>query len=206
MHRHLIPKFVGAVVLLTAFGGGAAYAFTASNTVQGSNAGEGNAAVSGYNVYNIEYAGVPAVGNPDTAGCQSPSCNTGGGPSSIGTMVWFANPPTVGGLTEQDGVQYVAFQLAPDNAHWAAVQLYNAAGTVTGGGGASSCTEKTSPTANPAFWGGDQGNGTLGEGSFDSTAGIWICNVHATAAGIQGTAGGPVPVSDISYIDVEAAQ
>jgi hypothetical protein len=198
MHRHLIPKFVGVVVLLTAFGGGAAYAFTASNTVNASNAGEGSAAVSGYNVYNIEYSGVQGVGDP----AYNP---TGNGPSATGTMVYL-NAPTVGGLTEQDGVQYVAFQLAPDNAHWAAVQLYNAAGTVTGGGGASSCTEKTSPTANPAFWGGDQGNGTLGEGSFDSTAGIWICNVHATAAGIQGTAGGPVPVSDISYIDVEAAQ
>jgi hypothetical protein len=161
-------------------------------------AGEGSAAVSGYNVYNIEYAGVQGVGDPAYN-------STGNGLSATGTMVYL-NEPTVGGLTEQDGVQYVAFQLAPDNAHWAAVQLYNAAGTVTGGGGASSCTEKTSPTANPAFWGGDQGNGTLGEGSFDSTAGIWICNVHATAAGIQGTAGGPVPVSDISYIDVEAAQ
>ena len=198
MHRHLIPKFVGAVVLLTAFGGGAAYAFTASNTVQGSNAGEGKAAVSGYNVYNIEYAGVQGVGDP----AYNP---TGNGPSATGTMVYL-NAPTVGGLTEQDGVQYVAFQLAPDNAHWAAVQLYNAAGTVTGGGGASSCTEKTSPTANPAFWGGDQGNGTLGEGSFDSTAGIWICNVHATSADSQVTSGGAVPVSDISYIDVEAAQ
>jgi hypothetical protein len=200
MHRHLIPKFVGAVVLLTAFGGGAAYAFTASNTVQGSNAGEGNAAVSGYNVYNIEYAGVPAVGNPDTAGCQSPSCNTGGGPSSIGTMVWL-NAPTVGGLTEQDGVQYVAFQLAPDNAHWAAVQLYNAAGTVTGGGGASSCSEHTTPISTPGFY-----DPAFGEGFFTSGAGIWICDVHATSADSQVTSGGAVPVSDISYIDVEAAQ
>ena len=57
MHRHLIPKVVGAVVLLTALGGGAASAFTASNTVAPSFAGEGSAAVSGYNVYNIEYAG-----------------------------------------------------------------------------------------------------------------------------------------------------
>ena len=48
MHRHLIPKCVGVVVLLTAFGGGAAYAFTAGNTVNASLAGEGAGAVSGF--------------------------------------------------------------------------------------------------------------------------------------------------------------
>jgi hypothetical protein len=195
MHRHLIPKFVGVVVLLTAFGGGAAYAFTASNTVAASNAGEGNAAVSGYNVYNIEYSGVQGVGNPT----YNP---TGNGPSAVGTMVYL-NGPTVGGLTEQSGVQYVAFQLTPDNAHWAAVQLYNAAGTVTGGGGASSCSEHATPTSTTGFY-----DPAFGEGFFNSGAGIWICDVHATSTGILGTAGvgGAVPVSDISYIDVEAAQ
>jgi hypothetical protein len=193
MHRHLIPKFVGVVVLLTAFGGGAAYAFTASNTVNASNAGEGSAAVSGYNVYNIEYSGVQGVGDP----AYNP---TGNGPSATGTMVYL-NAPTVGGLTEQDGVQYVAFQLAPDNAHWAAVQLYNAAGTVTGGGGASSCSEHTTPISTPGFY-----DPAFGEGFFTSGAGIWICDVHATSADSQVTSGGAVPVSDISYIDVEAAQ
>jgi hypothetical protein len=193
MHRHLIPKFVGVVVLLTAFGGGAAYAFTASNTVNASNAGEGSAAVSGYNVYNIEYSGVQGVGDP----AYNP---TGNGPSATGTMVYL-NAPTVGGLTEQDGVQYVAFQLAPDNAHWAAVQLYNAAGTVTGGGGSSSCSEHTTPISTPGFY-----DPAFGEGFFTSGAGIWICDVHATSADSQVTSGGAVPVSDISYIDVEAAQ
>jgi len=144
MHRHLIPKFVGVVVLLTAFGGGAAYAFTASNTVNASNAGEGSAAVSGYNVYNIEYSGVAGVGNPT----YNP---TGNGLSQTGSMVWL-NAPTVGGLTEQDGVQYVAFQLTPDNAHWAAVQLYNAGATVIGGGGASQCSEHATATSTPGFY------------------------------------------------------
>ncbi|MGO9148658.1 MAG: hypothetical protein ACLQFX_03105 [Acidimicrobiales bacterium] len=60
MHRHLIPKFVGAVVLLTALGGGAAYAFTASNTVPATYAGEGTGVVSGYTVYNIHYTGLTA--------------------------------------------------------------------------------------------------------------------------------------------------
>ena len=193
MHRHLIPKVVGAVVLLTALGGGAASAFTASNTVAPSFAGEGSAAVSGYNVYNIEYAGVQGVGDPAYN-------STGNGLSATGTMVYL-NEPTVGGLTEQDGVQYVAFQLAPDNAHWAAVQLYNAAGTVTGGGGASSCSEHTTPISTPGFY-----DPAFGEGFFTSGAGIWICDVHATSADSQVTSGGAVPVSDISYIDVEAAQ
>jgi hypothetical protein len=62
MHRHLIPKFVGAVVLLTALGGGAAYAFTASNIVGSSYAGQGNGVVSGYVVSNISY-GVTWVAN-----------------------------------------------------------------------------------------------------------------------------------------------
>jgi hypothetical protein len=195
MHRHLIAKIVGAVVLLTALGGGAASAFTASNTVGASNAGEGSAAVSGYTVYNIEYAGVTGVGDPT----YNP---TGNGPSQTGSMVYL-NGPVVGGLSEQDGVQYVAFQLSPDNAHWAAVQVYNAAGVVTGGGGASSCSEHATPTSTPGFY-----DPAFGEGTFNSASGIWICDIHATAegAGGPGGAGGAVPVSDISYIDVEAAQ
>jgi hypothetical protein len=195
MHRHLIPKFVGAVVLLTALGGGAAYAFTASNTVNASNAGEGSAAVSGYNVYNIEYAGVAGVGDPTYA-------PTGNGLSQTGSMVYLG-APTVGGISEQDAVQYVAFQLNPDNAHWAAVQLYNAGGTVIGGGGASQCSEHATTTSTPGFY-----DPAFGDGFFNPSYGIWICEMHATAAGSLGSdgAGGPVPVSDIYYIDVEAAQ
>jgi len=197
MHRHLIPKVVGAIVLLTALGGGAASAFTASNTVGASNAGEGSAAVSGYNVYNIEYAGVQDVGNPT----YNPD---GNGLSATGSMVWNANPSSVNGISQQDGVQYVAFQLNPDNAHWAAVQVYNAAGVVTGGGGASSCSEHATTTSSVGFYDPAFGEGTF----FNSGAGIWICDIHATAAGSNGVGGlhGPVPVGDISYIDVEAAQ
>jgi hypothetical protein len=180
---------LGGAVAIAACG----FAYMASNTVSASSAGEGAAAVSGYNVYNIEYAGVAGVGNP----AYNP---TGNGPSAVGTMVYL-NAPTVGGLTEQDGVQYVAFQLTPDNAHWAAVQLYNAAGTVTGGGGASSCSEHPTTTSTPGFY-----DSTLGEGFFTSGVGIWICDVHATSADSQVTLGGAVAVSDISYIDVEAAQ
>jgi len=71
MHRHLVPKLVGAIVLVTALGGGAAYAFTASNTVSPSYAGQGSATVSGYTVTNISYGlfAIPAVnpGDPQDA-------------------------------------------------------------------------------------------------------------------------------------------
>lgn len=179
---------LGGAVAIAACG----FAYMASNTVDASSAGEGAAAVSGYHVYNIEYAGVQGVGDPT----YNPS---GNGLSATGSMVWL-NAPTVGGLTEQDGVQYVAFQLDPDNAHWAAVELYDAAGTVTAGGGASQCSEHATATSTPGFY-----DASFGEGFFNSGAGIWICDMHATAdAGV--TAGGAVPVSAISYIDVEAAQ
>jgi hypothetical protein len=182
------------------------FAYMASNTVGASSAGEGAATVSGYSVYNIDYSGVPALGNPDTANCQLPSCNTGGGLSSTGTMNYLASQTVTipvsglsgGSVTAQDNVAYVSFQLSPDNAHWAAVQLYNSDGTLVGGGGASRCTEHTSPTQAPAYWG-IQGNDTLGEGFFDSTAGIWTCDVG-------GSVGVGVPASEISILDVEAAQ
>ncbi len=67
MHRHLIPKVVGAAVLLAALGGGAASAFTASNNVSTSYAGEGIGVVSGYNVSNVHYtiaqSNTPVDGN-----------------------------------------------------------------------------------------------------------------------------------------------
>ena len=72
MHRHLIPKFVGAVVLLTALGGGAAYAFTAANNVLPSYAGQGTGVVSGYTVSNISYG-----------------------------LTWESTPPNVGGPQDQ---------------------------------------------------------------------------------------------------------
>jgi len=187
MHRHLIPKFVGVVVLLTAFGGGAAYAFTASNTVQGSNAGEGAAVVSGYSVYNIDYSGVSTQGNPSWFD---------------GTMSWVGtvsgDPVNVPGgpqLAGQDLIKYVSFQLQPDNAHWVAVQLYDASGTIVSGGGAGECQEYASPAGDPAFAEASNPSETQGEGSFASTAGIWSCHL-----------GVPMPASTLSYLDVEAVQ
>jgi hypothetical protein len=178
MHRHLIPKFVGVVVLLTALGGGAAYAFTASNTVAPTFAGEGSGTVSGYAVSNISYTGLGAGG-----------ANLGGsfplsGPiaqGNTGTPEWLG-APVVNGLAQQDGVTTVSFTLSPDNATWAAVQLYNAGGVVIGGGGASNCGE---------------------------TSGVWTCNVYATAAECSAdglTCPTAVPMVDIAYLDVEAAQ
>lgn len=65
MRRHLVPKLVGAVVLLASLGGGVASAFTASNTVQGSMAGEGIGVVSGYVVTNVHYTLVQAQNQYD---------------------------------------------------------------------------------------------------------------------------------------------
>jgi len=159
--RQLLVVGGGAVVLATA-----GFAYMASNTVPASYAGEGSAAVSGYTVSNIDYAGVSVPGG-----------------GQVGTMTYL-DGPVVNGISEQDGVTTVSFQLSPDNAVWAAVQLYNGGGGVIGGGGASSCTE---------------------------AGGTWTCNVYSTEGftGNSYTTGAPVkpiPASEIAYIDVEAAQ
>lgn len=170
MHRHLIGKLVGVAVVVASLGGGAAYAFTAGNTVAASNAGEGQAAVSGYTVYNIHYAGLSSP-NP---GVSLPDNNYNGGSvpqGNTGTPQYIGTPGGNLGLAQQDGVTSVSFQLNPDNANWAAVQLYNSGGTIIGGGGASNCGE---------------------------TSGVWTCNVN--------NGGSPVPMYNIAYIDVEAAQ
>jgi hypothetical protein len=178
MHRYLIPKLVGAVALLTALGGGTAYAFTASNTVPGSNAGEGAGAVSGYTVYNISYTGLNGVAN------LGPTFPLSGADVSIGNTgsPTYLGSPVVNGLSEQDGITTVSFQLSPDNATWAAVQLYNAGGAVIGGGGASNCGE---------------------------SGGVWTCNVRSTegytAISPDNGTVYPVPMSEIAYLDVEAA-
>lgn len=133
----------------------------ASNTVHASYVGDSAQVVSGYTVYTIGYSGVDAVGNP-----------TG----DTGTMVYIG---TVNGnmtIAHQDGVTQVTFKLSPDNAHWAAVQLYNATKAVIGGGGASNCQE------------------TL-------TTRVWTCAVTA----VPPTTPTAVPGYAIKYIDVEAA-
>lgn len=123
----------GGAVAVAASG----FAYMASNSVASSNAGEGSQQVSGYTVSNISYSGVPTKGNHD---------------GLAGTMQYYAAPqPTDNhGISEQDGVSTVQFTLSPDNAHWAAVQLYDASKNVIGGGGASNCKE---------------------------AAGVWTCNV-----------------------------
>jgi hypothetical protein len=175
MHRHLIPKIVGAIVLLTALGGGAASAFTASNSVPISYAGQGTGQISGYTVYNIDYGtcqtwAAPCLGDPGTA-----STNVVGSP--------------------QDAVNSVSFQLAPDNAQFVAVQIWDIAGTTLlgGGGGSSHCSEGAAGVAPQD----DQGN-TYG-GPWNPTLGVWTCNVHPV--GVQS-----LTVSDIGALDVEAAQ
>ena len=60
MKRYFVAKVVVAAAVLSAIGGGAASAFTASNTVTASYAGEGVGAVSGYVVSNIHYTLSPA--------------------------------------------------------------------------------------------------------------------------------------------------
>ena len=105
---------------------GGGFAFMASNTVHTSYVGDSAGVVSGYTVYTIGYSGVAAVGNPG---------------HNTGTMVYIG---TVNGnmtISHQDGVTTVSFRLSPDNAHWAAVQLYNKTKAVIGGGGASNCSE-----------------------------------------------------------------
>jgi hypothetical protein len=155
MHRHLIPKFVGAVVLLTALGGGAAYAFTASNSVPTSYAGQGTALISGYTVYNIDYGT-----------CQTYAAPCLGDPGSASTDV-------VG--SPQDAVNSVSFQLSPDNAQFVAVDIWDTTGTVLlgGGGGSYNCTEG-SPGVAPA-------DGAGASTPWIATLGVWTCNVHPVA-------------------------
>lgn len=117
------------------------FTFMASNTIDHSNAGEASQVVSGYHVYNLEYSGVALQGNPN---------------GDVGSMVYLGAPTDNHGISEQDGISTVSFQLSPDNAHWAAVQLYDSNKNVIGGGGASNCKE---------------------------TAGVWTCNVTSNSNG-----------------------
>ncbi len=101
MHRHLIAKVVGAVVLMTALGGGVASAFTAGNSVNTSLAGEGVGAVSGYVVSNIHYTitqeEAPVIGNDAVISGVSFTLNNPA--SSAGYALYDANNNAVGGGT-----------------------------------------------------------------------------------------------------------
>jgi len=130
MHRHLIPKVVGAIVLLTALGGGAASAFTAANAMPATSyAGQGTATVSGYQVFNMNYGACSTVGSP----CLNPLSTTHSG-------------------DPQDGITSVSFQLAPDNAAFVAVDVYSTSNVLLdGAGGAGNCTwSATAPF--PGTW------------------------------------------------------
>lgn len=101
--------------------GTAGFAYMASNTVSPSNAGQGTGVVSGYNVTDVHY---PAAGLV-ALGTSKPG-------------------------DSQNGVTQVAFTVNPDNAGFTAVDVYDANGTLLGGGGATNCSE---------------------------TSGVWTCNV-----------------------------
>lgn len=96
MHRHLVPKLVGAVVLLAALGGGAASAFTATNTAQVSYAGSGGNTISGYNVSNIHYTLAQSVSMPDTAKIVGVSFSLNEQASTVG-YVFYDGATAIGG-------------------------------------------------------------------------------------------------------------
>jgi hypothetical protein len=106
----------GAVVIATA-----GFAYMASNTVATSYLGQGTGTVSGYAVTNISFDGIPTMGG-----------------GQIGTL---APLTTYAPGDAQDGVTTVSFNVNPDNATFAAVDLYNGSGNIVGGGGASNCHE-----------------------------------------------------------------
>src|SRR5665213_2229795 len=96
MHRHLVAKIVGVAVVVATLGGGAAYAFTATNVVNTSYAGQGNGAVSGYTVSNITYGltYIPAVnpGDPQDA-VTSISFNLNQPASFVAIDIWGTSLP-----------------------------------------------------------------------------------------------------------------
>ncbi len=96
MHRHLIPKLVGAVVLLVALGGGAASAFTATNTAPVSYAGSGGNTISGYQVNNIHYTLAPSVSMPGTAKIVGVSFSLDKQATTVG-YVFYDGANAVGG-------------------------------------------------------------------------------------------------------------
>ena len=96
---------------LLLFGGAAAlaaggFAFMASNTVGQSYSGEGSAAVSGYNVYDVVYSGVTSPGG-----------------GSAGSMKWDGSAPVSNGLSGDGVVTQVQFKVSPDNALWSDLDL-----------------------------------------------------------------------------------
>ncbi len=99
MHRFLIPKIVGAAVLLSTLGGGAAYAFTASNNVNTSLAGEGVGTINGYTAYNIHYhltAASPVTYGDNTV-IDGIAFNLNNPATQVGVSLWENSSTNVGG-------------------------------------------------------------------------------------------------------------
>ena len=105
MHRHLVAKVIGAVVLLTALGGGVASAFTATNNVNGSLAGEGVGVISGYAVSNIHYTLAqelsPTEGNDAVISGVSFTLNNPA--TSVGYALYDNGTPVGGGTCVSAG-------------------------------------------------------------------------------------------------------
>ena len=103
MRRHFIPKVIGAVVLLSALGGGVASAFTASNVVNTSYAGEGVGAVSGYVAYNIHYTLAQSGGTGPTydnnANISGVAFNLNHPATSVGYVLYDSSNTAIGGGT-----------------------------------------------------------------------------------------------------------
>ncbi len=101
MKRHLVAKLVGATVLLGALGGGVASAFTASNTVTSSYAGEGVGAVSGYVVSDVHYTLSPSL-NPvegNDANVSGVTFTLNHAASQAGYALYDASGRAIGGGT-----------------------------------------------------------------------------------------------------------
>ncbi|MHB1510987.1 MAG: hypothetical protein ACYCST_17400 [Acidimicrobiales bacterium] len=101
MRRYFVAKVVIAAAVLSAIGGGAASAFTASNTVNTSYAGEGIGVVSGYNVYNIHYTLAASGGSGPTydnnANISGVSFTLDHAASTVGYILYNSSNVVIGG-------------------------------------------------------------------------------------------------------------
>lgn len=82
--KHFVAKVVIVAALLCAVGGGAAYAFTASNSVSASLAGVGVGTVNGYAISNITYPNPALVNGTDYITTVNFVTNAYAGSASVG--------------------------------------------------------------------------------------------------------------------------
>jgi hypothetical protein len=99
VRRFLVPKIVGAAVLLSTLGGGAAYAFTANNVVNTSLAGEGVGNINGYTAYNIHYhlAQATPVAYDQNTVIDGVAFNLNNAATQVGVSLWSYGGANVGG-------------------------------------------------------------------------------------------------------------